>query len=159
MASVGEPLDLALARIAAGRIPPILVTRFDPERGEDLFGRDRLLQNLGRAVLQDAPAVFGQTVLDAPVVTLAEILDAAREVSLLARRRLVLVRGSRLAGSDAEEETAEAGPDVRESAERTSGAGRSERGGDAAQIAVLERYLKESASSACIIFVGCPWDG
>ena len=90
------PLATVLGGIEKGTLPPILVTRFDPAAGEDLVGRDRLVLELRRAVLGDGPAVFGETVFDGPSVELVEVLDAAREISLLAPRRLVLVRGSRL---------------------------------------------------------------
>ena len=39
MAGRGVPLAKVLGEIARGTIPAILVTRFDPNAGEDLFGR------------------------------------------------------------------------------------------------------------------------
>ena len=97
-APASEPLAKVLAEIGRGRVPPIVVTRFDPREGEDLFARDRLLSEIRRAVLGEAPAVFAETVFGAASIGLVEILDAAREVSLMAPRRLVLVRGSRVEG-------------------------------------------------------------
>lgn len=89
------------------------------------------------------------------------MLDAAREVSLLAPRRLVLVRGCKLAaGSEvAEGEGADTGaaPDDGVSGPASKSA-RSEPGAEGAQLALLDRYLERSASGACIAFIGCPWD-
>lgn len=150
MASAGEPLRRVLVQIRKGDIPQILATRFDADSGEDLDGRDRLVQEVRRAVLGAEPDLFGQTVLDAPSLTLTEVLDAAREVSLLSPRRLVLVRGGRVAAGGADEPDEEP-VDPREG----KGAGR---GGDSAELAVLDRYLEGAARSACILFVGSPWD-
>ena len=144
-----------LVRLRRGTVPPILVTRFDPEAGEDLLGRDELIGGLGRSVLGEDPSVFGRTVFDAAAVSLDEVIDAAREVSLLAPRRLVLIRGSRLAGGSEIGGEDDAVPGTSEPETLST---RSERGGEAAQLAMLERYLDGAASGACIAFVGCPWD-
>jgi DNA polymerase III delta subunit len=119
-----------------------------------LYGRDRLLAEIGKAVLGETQEVFGRTVIEAPSVTLAEVIAAAREVSLLAPRRLVLIRGSKLAAG------AESDPEdgVDAATGETPGAS-ADRGGDDAQIAVLDRYMKHAAGEACIVFAGCPWDG
>jgi DNA polymerase-3 subunit delta len=159
MALLGEPASKVLAQAAKGKLPPIIVTRFDTDKGEDLFVRDRLVREVTRAVLGDDPSVFGQSVFDAPTVSLVEVLDAAREVSLLSPRRLVLVRGSRVAaGAEAAEEGAgeapEAGADEADAAPRGGGG----RDVDAAQVAALGRYLEGAARDACILFVGCAWD-
>jgi len=145
-----------LVKIGRGAVPSIIVTRFDPDAGEDLLGRDELIAGLSRAVLGEDPSVFGRTIFDVPSVSLDEVLDAAREVSLLAPRRLVLVRGSKLAagsevGGDDEDPSVGLGAD-------SAPAARAERGGEGAQLAMLERYLERAASGACIAFVGCPWD-
>lgn len=108
-APASEPLAKVLAEIGRGRVPPIVVTRFDPREGEDLFARDRLLSEIRRAVLGEAPAVFAETVFGAASIGLVEILDAAREVSLMAPRRLVLVRGSRVGGGSTTDEPARKG--------------------------------------------------
>jgi len=146
-----------LVKIGRGAVPPILVTRFDADAGEDLLGRDELIAGLSRAVLGEDPSVFGRTIFDVPAVSLDEVLDAAREVSLLAPRRLVLVRGSKLAagsevGGDDEDPSGGGGADS------GPAAARAERGGESAQLAMLDRYLERAASRACIAFVGCPWD-
>lgn len=147
-----------LVKIGRGAIPSILVTRYDADAGEDLIGRDELVAGLTRAVLGEDASVFGRTTFEVPSVTLDEVLDAAREVSLLSPRRLVLVRGSKLAaGSDVggDEEDPAAGE---ADAEPGAFSARSERGGEGAQLAMLDRYLDRAAAGACIAFVGCPWD-
>lgn len=156
MVGGAEPLRKVLALVRKGEIPPILVTRFEAEAGEDLDGRDLLVQTLRRAVLGPEPDIFGETVIDAPTVSLTEVLDSARQVSLMSPKRLVLVRGSRVAaGSGDEGEAGEIVETVRSDAGGNTG---SARGGDAAEMAVLDRYLSGAASSACILFVGSPWD-
>lgn len=151
------PWQSVLVRARRGVAPPILVTRFDPAAGEDLLGRDELVAELTRAVLGDDPSVFGRTTFDAPSVTLDEVLDAGREVSLLAPRRLVLVRGSRLAAGSEVVGEDEDSPDGGYGADEAPPSA-SERGGEDAQLAVLARYLERAAAGACIAFVGCPWD-
>lgn len=160
-----EPLSRVLSGLARGSAPAILVTRFDPDAGEDLLSRDQLLQAVRRAVLGEASAVFAETDFDAPSVDLVEILDAAREVSLLTPRRLVLVRGGKLAGNTTEggDENGEGSETAGHSVGRSGGPAEP-RGGvhadkDAARLAVLERYLASASGSACIVFLGCPWDG
>ena len=157
MASSGEPLGKVLGRLEQGKVPPIVVTRFDSETGEDLFGRDRMVRALERATLGSVPDVFGRTIFDGPSVTLVDVIDAAREVSLLAPKRLVLVRGSRLApgGESGANDADETAPD---GSAAPTGSGRAERGGDDAQLSVLARYLADAARGACVAFIGSPWD-
>src|SRR5262245_3026240 len=97
------PMSRVLAQAAKGAPPPIVVTRFEAEAGEDLIARDALVSGLTTQMLGDPPDLFGRTVIESPSVSLVDVLDAAREVSLLSPRRLVLVRGSRIAaGGDAQ---------------------------------------------------------
>jgi DNA polymerase-3 subunit delta len=157
MARTGEPLGKVLGLLVKQKVPAILVTRFDADAGEDLFGRDRLVAEIERAVLGGSSELFGRTVIDAPAISLAEVLAAAREVSLLTPKRLVLVRGSKLAaGSETAQDDSVPPPGDTEAglaAEKSR-----EKGGDDAQLAVLDRYLKEVSKDACIAFIGCAWD-
>ena len=165
MPGTGEPLAKLLAQAAKRKLPPIVVSRFDPDAGEDLLARDRLVGAVTKELLGEPPDLFGRTVMDAPSLSLIEILDAAREVALLSPKRLVLVRGSRLAAggeAPAAEETSEGGGGVpivgAIGGGDEAGAARS-READAAQLAALERYLAgPAAAAACILFVGSPWD-
>jgi len=160
MAVHGEPADRFLSRLGRRALPPILATRFEVEAGEDLDARDRLLAAVREEALGGASPVFGETVFDAPTVTLPEILDAAREVSLLAPRRLVLVRGSRLASGveGAEEGDEAAGGGEGDGSGRPALPAAGGRDSDAAQVAALKRYLEGAADGACVVFSGCPWD-
>ena len=84
-------------KIGRGAVPSILVTRFDADAGEDLLGRDELISGLSRAVLGNDASVFGRTTFDVPSVSLDEVLDAAREVSLLSPAAARARAGSKLA--------------------------------------------------------------
>ena len=160
---VGEPLAAILRAVAAGRVPPLLATRFDASAGEDLVGRDALVRAVRNAVVGEGPAEFAETVFETPSVDLLEILEAASEISLLSQKRLVLVRGSRLAGGGTEgpEEDGEdeAGGAAEASGRSRTSTGARERGGDALRLSALAHYQERAAASACILFVGCPWDG
>lgn len=149
MAKSPEIAERLIARAAKGDVPAILVTRFEADAGEDLFARDALVKAIEAAVLGPEADPFGRTVLDAPNLALIEVLDAAREVSLMAPRRLVLVRGSRIAASGSGSEDGDG---------ENAGAAGAPKDADGAQIAALGRYLERAAASACILFVGSPWD-